>query len=582
MPKKDPNKTFVNLNYMCNNNCISCIREEQGRFAPEPSIKDIYRQIDQILDWSDHIEFNGGEPTLRKDLTKILDYAVAKKPTAEITLLSNVRFFSNELMIRSLPKSNKFKIVTSIYGHDSKTHDSITRTPGSFKQQINGINNLIKRRISVELRVIITKLNCKTLPKISSFIIGNYLPRDLLRIAIVNMKISGIAEDNCKAISYKISDIIPLLTESFNKLKSAGFEVKLFHFPHCILPRELWPYSIGKSAELDQISFPKQCSKCLSKDQCTGVWNGYLKLYGPSEFKPILSTDDQSAILSYLLSLEDEEGVSAEIVLESAKALFNELGITKMRVSGLLFSFYPVLKNEWGYCGTCLCEGGYPYLNGKVLEDFDIDLKLNITKGNRKIPLKMNKKLISIYVCAINSAVQKNKEILKRHLSNEEEIFSQGKIISQIGFARLGYVNYPSAKKIYFFDRGLFMYQERKKEAEKELSEMRSLLKKSFATKVVFSGNISKQILSETDILLATGSTISNGSIEFILENTKKSAEKVIWGRSCLLYPDILFKKGVTLISSSIPPRDLLEYAKKDILKYNSLGEPGEHIVLAK
>ena len=68
MKINDPNATFVNLNYKCNNNCISCIREEHNKITPDPKLEDIKKIIDLILSYSDHIEFNGGEPTLRKDI----------------------------------------------------------------------------------------------------------------------------------------------------------------------------------------------------------------------------------------------------------------------------------------------------------------------------------------------------------------------------------------------------------------------------------------------------------------------------------------------------------------------------------
>ena len=75
-----------------------------------------------------------------------------KKPGAEVALLTNCRLFSNEKYINKLVEARpvRFKVVTTLYGHNSILHDNITKTPGSFQQQINGIRNLIKYGIFIE------------------------------------------------------------------------------------------------------------------------------------------------------------------------------------------------------------------------------------------------------------------------------------------------------------------------------------------------------------------------------------------------------------------------------------------------
>lgn len=284
------NSAFVNVNFVCNSNCISCIREKTAWSAPSPDFNHIKKRIDSIVSSSGHIGFNGGEPTLRKDIFGIINYAARKKKNMEIALLSNCRVFYNLSYVNKLKKSvldNNFKIVTTIYGHSPKIHDTITRTPGSFKQQISGIKNLLKSGFKVELRIVINKINAEHIPKIAEYVSSAFNPSDFISVAFINQKIYGIAKDNYAFAGYKVKDIINELDSASQILIKNNFNLALYHFPHCILPKKLWGFSVGKSAEDSELVFPDFCRTCQRKDECSGIWKGYYDIEGASEFKPI-------------------------------------------------------------------------------------------------------------------------------------------------------------------------------------------------------------------------------------------------------------------------------------------------------
>lgn len=287
--KKDPNACFVNLLYKCNNNCISCIREERNKTTEDPHLNKILNKINKILEGYNHIEFNGGEPTLRKDLFNILKYTKIKKPSAEVALLTNCRLFSNENYVKRLREiiPMRFKIVTTIYGHNPALHDAITKTPLSFEQQIKGIRNLIKYNIKTELRIVINKINYRYLDKIAKYVAASFHNSVVLNVSLINLKLYGIAQDNEKKIAYHISDVIEQVNKVSHILKEKGFNVKLFHFPYCVLPRELWKHTTGKSAEETQLIYPTACKRCTERGGCSGIWKGYYNLFGGKEFKPI-------------------------------------------------------------------------------------------------------------------------------------------------------------------------------------------------------------------------------------------------------------------------------------------------------
>ena len=98
----DTRITFIPLTTRCNNNCISCPAPIK-KIEKDQSLANIKKKIDSILDYSSHISFNGGEPTLRKDLLRILKYTENKNPK-EIKLLTNSKIFYYENYVKKLKR----------------------------------------------------------------------------------------------------------------------------------------------------------------------------------------------------------------------------------------------------------------------------------------------------------------------------------------------------------------------------------------------------------------------------------------------------------------------------------------------
>jgi len=276
--------TFVPVTFDCNDHCISCPVKRRGK-RDNPSLDEIKQDIDKIAENSKHLEFNGGEPMLRDDIFDILDYAT----DLEISLLSNVQSFAYAGLAKKISKYN-LKIITTLYGHNSQLHDAITRTPGSFMQKIEGIRNLRAHNVPIELRILIHKMNYRFIGEISDFIINNFSKSDFCMVVIMNPKLSESALKHKSSVSINMSKIADELEDPIQQLDDAGFNVVLYHFPFCVLPKMLWEYSFGLTSDDSEVSFTDVCKKCDQKKDCARIWTTYLDLFGDSEFKAIHQT----------------------------------------------------------------------------------------------------------------------------------------------------------------------------------------------------------------------------------------------------------------------------------------------------
>ncbi len=275
------------VTFQCNNDCISCIFDtRQMKLMQDPLPESLQEFIGEQKD-EECIAFTGGEPTLSKHLFKLLKYTRQKWPEKHIFLVSNGRKFSEKNYARELAelKLGNFKVGIPIFSHNPAIHDEITRAKGSFDETIKGIENLIKLGVEVELRIIVNKMNYQEMSKTAEFIAKNL--KGILRVVFINMKYTGNAFINRKKLFVRYSKLAPFVEKAANALIEKGFEVKLFHFPLCIIQEKYWNLAAGITKQENELVYSKNCRGCTVKDICPRIWISYLPLAGEKEFKAI-------------------------------------------------------------------------------------------------------------------------------------------------------------------------------------------------------------------------------------------------------------------------------------------------------
>lgn len=275
--------------FKCNQNCISCINKYDSFYKRrDPPLKSIKETIDNINPKEDYFGVGGGEPTLRKEFFEILEYARKKHSNMYIFVTTNGRMFYYKDFARKLNELNlgNFMLGMSIYGHNKEIHESITRTKGSFKQTVIGIKNLLFFNIPVEVRVIINRINYMYLEEIANFISKEF--KGIERLVFINMKYTGNALVNREKVSVNISEVVPFVVKAVKALENKNFDTRFYHFPLCILPKELWCMAKGVTKrETEELTFVEACKRCKMIKDCPRIWKTYVYLFGDKEFKAI-------------------------------------------------------------------------------------------------------------------------------------------------------------------------------------------------------------------------------------------------------------------------------------------------------
>ncbi len=274
----------------CNSKCLMC--SNPSDFQARDPYKDysfdaLKERIDKIKLVDDKIILTGGEPTIHPEFFKLLSFIRKKFSKTTIEFDTNGRRFCYPSFTKKVLLFNKINIYTSLHGFDAKTHDAVTRTPGSFLQTVEGIENILKYKHlglnELELRIIVTKLSYKYIEKILKFIKENFPEVD--RIVIIFMEMEGQAKKNFKTTGLTYTEFkkfIPKITKWIPKFKESRF----YHFPLCVIDHSLWKYTWRTLPDYEVAFLPK-CKNCLYKKYCLGIHKDYLKKIGGKEFQPI-------------------------------------------------------------------------------------------------------------------------------------------------------------------------------------------------------------------------------------------------------------------------------------------------------
>ena len=213
-----------------------------------------------------------------------MEYAKKLKNIKSIRIQSNGRRLSDYIYCKDLVEAGVNEFFISIYGHNSKIHDSLTRRKGSFLETIRGLENLMKLKVDVITNTVVTKLNYKFLPRtiekvsalknIKQIEFWNYLPMNAI--------------DDCNLLESNINIRPPLIMAIEEAIRNKK-EILIKYFPECLLGK----YKFCLNNEQSDIIIDERfwgrykhnffC--CLFKPicrsfQCLGLPSAYIKKFG--------------------------------------------------------------------------------------------------------------------------------------------------------------------------------------------------------------------------------------------------------------------------------------------------------------
>jgi His-Xaa-Ser system radical SAM maturase HxsC len=268
-------KTWISNSVMpterCNSQCLMC---------PQPPRRDsedlvaFSLQTISLMDLGTRaIGITGGEPTLAwPGLIEILNACKTYLPEASIQLLTNGRILNDFEKAKELAGAGGERLFVGVplYGDISEVHDTMVGVKGAFWETLEGIYNLERAGVFVELRTVVTKYNYLRLPQWAEYV---YRTMPFVgHIALMGLEPVGLAATNLDKLWIDPVDYAQQLEKAVKILRRRDMAFSIFNHQLCTLSESIWSNCVRSISEWKTVYMP-ECHNCLKKLECGGFFS---------------------------------------------------------------------------------------------------------------------------------------------------------------------------------------------------------------------------------------------------------------------------------------------------------------------
>ncbi|GEM_PF-2996310 len=293
-------RIFCFPTFNCNNNCRHCLVSEEAK-KNSLSLEQAKSMVSKYSRVYPFVHIGGGEPTLFKGLIELIRFC--KDLDKRIILFSNCKRMAEPDFAKKIAASGLNKVTVPLHAADAKTHDYITRRPGSFKETLLGIKNLKKFGMkNIQAIVVVHKKNYRQLKKIAEFLVRIKVDS----VSLESLIYCGRTSDNLNSLKIKVSKTAKLIEKFFDILIDAGIPFCTTSLPLCLFNKRYWSYFINERYSLLTTNITRQadsnlyqrhqtagtrlaekCIDCRLKLFCPGLWGSYYGFFGDRELSPV-------------------------------------------------------------------------------------------------------------------------------------------------------------------------------------------------------------------------------------------------------------------------------------------------------
>ncbi len=154
--------------FRCLRRCICCFAAcDNKAYCEELPFDSLKKIFDEAADIGvKTVSLSGGEPFLRKDIIKIIEYILGKGMYVEISTKARI----SEECARKLSDIGLPEIQVSIDSHREEIQDKLAGVKGTFRDLVSTIRALVKYDIRVRTNTVITRYNINDIPELVKFL----------------------------------------------------------------------------------------------------------------------------------------------------------------------------------------------------------------------------------------------------------------------------------------------------------------------------------------------------------------------------------------------------------------------------
>lgn len=284
--------------YTCNSGCIFCALDDSMRshnLSPKAALERLALALEEHRPAA--VRFGGGEPTIRKDLPRLISHARAAG-VQTISVQTNGYVLANAEYLAHLVDSGLTKVNISYRSTLPRRYSWLTRVEKAHELATAGLRNCLAAGLDVEIDALLTTELLAEAAEIVAF-----------------LEVEGVRHINFWHVSHEgralaHAELVPRFT-AVREVLTPVFEghprmnLRVFYVPYCAFPEHrAWVWNPVEENTLvitpaDRFMLEKgtidigektpRCEGCSLYDTCPGVRANYLALHGDEELEPVSS-----------------------------------------------------------------------------------------------------------------------------------------------------------------------------------------------------------------------------------------------------------------------------------------------------
>lgn len=296
----------IHLTDMCNQSCKFCVVDSYKERREQVNKRLIFKFLEENAGKGyEIINIHGGEATILNDFIEILT-KIKELGYPQVSLQTNARTLKDMDYAKQLYDLNVKTFVTSFHTNDPVEMASLADVDEEWLGEIiQGIRNVKELGARVRTNTVVYKNNIENFKEIMEYIV------EVLQVDHVNisaMHPAGRAYKNFKEVCPRLTDIVPLVTNAIDYVRSHNIDITVEGFPPCML-KDYTKYIVDwESSNFKMLyhnfilpnyadfmtsktrSNGKHCESCVIKSDklCGGIYKEYTEKYGWEEFDQIL------------------------------------------------------------------------------------------------------------------------------------------------------------------------------------------------------------------------------------------------------------------------------------------------------
>ncbi len=294
----------IAADYRCNNSCPGCPALREG--GPSMATAEAVAVLrDARRRGASGFWFGGGEPTLRKDLLKLV-YAARKLGYSRVKVQTNGMLLAHEANVSRLAAAGATEVSVLILGSTAELHDRLAGTEGCFallRQAADLINAAPGLRLEAD--VLLYKENVSDLRAI----VDRFSALGVSRFSLWHLSVFGLEPE----VRERVAPMMPTLTEVAEAVSAVlddngegpSPEIVALHMLPCVLPERHWgalfrPASLRlevadpggyrfplETSPYESGPFLERCAECSARGDCDGPREDYISVHGDGEIRPV-------------------------------------------------------------------------------------------------------------------------------------------------------------------------------------------------------------------------------------------------------------------------------------------------------